>query len=166
MLKRIISLTLLSAMLLSCAAMAEAPGYEAVYSASNPIPEIVEHVRPAVVQVNCYAENWDPLSRVVTETDTGSASGTYIRVDDERTEAHRRKAGCNSCRKARLADAAFSTRNENSFTHLRCLRLNQSSPIYNDTLLLYQTRSAAATFFCSKIRFSLGLRRFSICAIM
>ena len=80
MLKRICSLMLLAAVLLSCAAMAEAPGYEAVYSVSNPIPEIAERVRPAVVQVICYTESWDPLTRVSSEDELGSGSGTYIRA--------------------------------------------------------------------------------------
>ena len=80
MLKRICSLMLLAAMLMSCAAVAEAPGYEAVYSAYNPIPEIAERVRPAVVQVNCYAENWDPVTRVSSEDELGSGSGSYIRA--------------------------------------------------------------------------------------
>ena len=81
MLKRICSLMLLAALLLTCAAAAEAPGYEAVYSTSNPIPEIAERVRPAVVQVICYTENWDPMTRVSSEDDLGSGSGSYIRAD-------------------------------------------------------------------------------------
>ena len=81
MLKRICALLLLSALLTSCAALAEAPSYDVVYSASNPIPDIADRVRPAVVEVKCYAETWDPVSRVVTEDDMGGGSGTYIRAD-------------------------------------------------------------------------------------
>ena len=81
MLKKTFVLMILVAMLLSCAAVAEAPGYEAVYSASNPIPEIAERVRPAVVQVICLAENWDPMSRVSSEDELGGGSGSYIRAD-------------------------------------------------------------------------------------
>ena len=80
MLKKLCALTLMAAMLATSAAIAEAPGYEAVYSASNPIPEIAERVRPAVVQVLCFAESWDPLTRVSSEDELGSGSGTYIRT--------------------------------------------------------------------------------------
>ena len=81
MLKKIFALTLTAAMLLMGAAVAEAPGYEAVYSAANPIPEIAERVRPAVVQVICLAESWDPITRTVSEDELGGGSGTYIRTD-------------------------------------------------------------------------------------
>ena len=81
--KKIFAILVLAAMLLSCAAVAEAPGYEAIYSADNPIPDIVDRVRPAVVQVNCYAETWDPLTRVASEEPLGGATGTYIRKDED-----------------------------------------------------------------------------------
>ena len=51
MLKRLLAAALVLA-LLGCAAFAETmPGYEIVYSAANPIPDIADRVRPAVVEV-------------------------------------------------------------------------------------------------------------------
>ena len=77
MLKKICALLLTVAMLL-CAAAAE--GYEAVYSAANPIPEIAARVRPAVVQVTSLQQNWDAATRATSETPLGSGSGCYIRA--------------------------------------------------------------------------------------
>ena len=50
-------------------------GYDAVYSAYNPIPEIAANVRPAVVQVITGSRGW--LSG--DTEDIGSGSGTFIR---------------------------------------------------------------------------------------
>ena len=80
MLKKLCALLLLAAMLL-CAAAAE--GYEAIYSASNPIPEIAARVRPAVVQVNSLQQNWDAVTRASSESPLGSGSGCYIREAED-----------------------------------------------------------------------------------
>ena len=40
------------------------PSYDIVYSSNNPIPEIAERVRPAIVQLNTKQESWDPATRV------------------------------------------------------------------------------------------------------
>ncbi len=80
MLKKLCSLLLLAALLL-CAAAAE--GYDVVYSASNPIPEIAARVRPAVVQVTSLQQNWDASTRTASESPLGSGSGCYIREADD-----------------------------------------------------------------------------------
>ena len=33
--------------------------YDVIYSSANPIPEIAERVRPAIVQLNTLQESWD-----------------------------------------------------------------------------------------------------------
>lgn len=58
-------------------------GYEAVYSAENPIPEIAANVRPSVVQVITSAATWDQRSREVSTEEIGYGSGTYFRALDE-----------------------------------------------------------------------------------
>ena len=83
MLKKLLAAALVLA-LLGCAAFAEAmPGYEIVYSAANPIPEIADRVRPAVVEVESYVEKWDAATRVSSEDLLGSGSGCYIRADED-----------------------------------------------------------------------------------
>ncbi len=62
-------------------AVAEAAaGYDVVYSAENPIPEIAANVRPSVVQVITSAATWDGRSREVSTEEIGYGSGTYIRT--------------------------------------------------------------------------------------
>ena len=58
-------------------------GYEAVYSAENPIPEIAANVRPSVVQVITSAATWDQRTREVSTEEIGYGSGTYFRALDE-----------------------------------------------------------------------------------
>ena len=58
-------------------------GYEAIFSSSNPVPEIAANVRPSVVQVITSGETWLSGSRDVSEQDLGSGSGTYIRALDD-----------------------------------------------------------------------------------
>ena len=58
-------------------------GYEAVYSADNPVPEIAANVRPSVVQVITSAATWDQRSREVSTEEIGYGSGTYFRALDE-----------------------------------------------------------------------------------
>ena len=55
------------------------PSYDIVYSSNNPIPEIAERVRPAIVQLNTKQESWDPQSRVAEVNDIGGGSACYIR---------------------------------------------------------------------------------------
>ncbi len=81
MLKKAIAL-LLSALLLGIAP-AGATGYDAIYSSSNPVPDIAEAVRPAVVQVISYQENWDPATRTASEMELSSGSGCYIRAGEK-----------------------------------------------------------------------------------
>lgn len=57
----------------------DAVGYDAVYSASNPVPEIAANIRPSVVQVIVSAKQWLTDTRTSTEQDIGFGSGTYIR---------------------------------------------------------------------------------------
>lgn len=83
MLKKISALMLALTMLLCGIATAEAPSYDVVYSSDNPIPEIAERIRPAIVQVICYQETWDPTTRVVSEQELGGGSGSYIRALEE-----------------------------------------------------------------------------------
>lgn len=80
MLKKLCTLLLLAVLLLSAAS---AEGYEVIYSASNPIPEIAARVRPAVVQVFSLQQNWDALTRATSETPLGSGSGCYIRASGD-----------------------------------------------------------------------------------
>ena len=82
MMKKLCAIALLLSLLMSCAAFAEAmPGYEIVYSTANPIPDIADRVRPAVVEVESYAESWDAVTRISSEDLLGSGSGCYIRAD-------------------------------------------------------------------------------------
>lgn len=64
------------------AAVEESPSYDIVYSAANPIPEIAERVRPAIVQLNTKVESWDPATRVAEVYDDGGGSACYIRKID------------------------------------------------------------------------------------
>ena len=88
-LARCLTLLLAAAMLSGMLALAEPaaqtdqpegePGYDIVYSSSNPIPAIAARVRPAIVQLNTKAESWDPLTRVAEVKDIGGGSACYIR---------------------------------------------------------------------------------------
>ena len=49
-----------------------------VYTSANPIPDIAERVRPAVVQVISVAKVWSPYTGETTETEMGYGSGVYI----------------------------------------------------------------------------------------
>ncbi|MBQ4088294.1 MAG: trypsin-like peptidase domain-containing protein [Clostridia bacterium] len=56
-------------------------GYEAIFTAANPVPEIAANVRPSVVQVITSGETWISGPNA-TEQDLGSGSGSYIRALD------------------------------------------------------------------------------------
>lgn len=62
------------------AALAQAPGYEAVYAQDNPVPAIVQAVRPAVVQVCAYQGQWTQEAGTVYRL-LAAGSGVYV---DER----------------------------------------------------------------------------------
>ena len=57
----------------------ENPSYDIVYSSNNPIPEIAERVRPAIVQLNTKQESWDPATRLAQVNEVGGGSACYIR---------------------------------------------------------------------------------------
>ena len=82
MLKKICALVLLAVLTVLAPAGALAASYDIIYSSENPIPEIAERVRPAVVQVNSICETWDATTRVASEETAGSGSGCYIRADE------------------------------------------------------------------------------------
>ena len=54
--------------------------FDAVYTSSNPVPEIAANVRPSIVQVIDSASAWDPSTRQVTTKETGYGSGTYFQA--------------------------------------------------------------------------------------
>lgn len=78
MTKKICCLILLAALLCGIAA-AESPSYDIIYTSENPIPDIADRVRPAVVQVFSACETWDPVTRVASVEDIASGSGCYFR---------------------------------------------------------------------------------------
>ena len=89
-LSRLLALVLAALMLAGMLALgapaeeaAEAPSYDIVYSASNPIPEIAERVRPAIVQITTKVETWDPATRVADVYEDSYGSATYFRKLDE-----------------------------------------------------------------------------------
>ena len=49
-----------------------------VYTSANPIPDIAERVRPAVVQVISMTKVWNPYTGETRETELGYGSGVYI----------------------------------------------------------------------------------------
>ena len=81
--KKLLCLALIAAMLLSCAVLAETTTYDAIYSSDNPIPDIADRVRPAVVLVTVYTENWDAATRESSVDKKAMGSGCYIRADED-----------------------------------------------------------------------------------
>ena len=81
MMKKICCLVLLIAVLCGVC-IAESPSYDIVYSSANPIPDIADRVRPAVVQVISSCETWDAKTRVASTEDVSSGSGCYFRDMD------------------------------------------------------------------------------------
>lgn len=80
MLKKILALCLMCALLMVCAA---AENYDVIYTSANPIPDIADRVRPAVVQVISRTEHWDAATRVASTQEMGYGSGCYIRADED-----------------------------------------------------------------------------------
>lgn len=70
-------------MLASFPGFAESTTYDVVYSASNPIPEIAARCRPAIVEITCSVENWDPDTREASVDPRFYGSATYIRADED-----------------------------------------------------------------------------------
>ena len=85
--KKLITWLILAALLCGCTAFAEteetAPGYDVIYSSSNPVPEIAEKVRPAVPVVEVYTESWDATTREASVDKSAQGSGCYILADEE-----------------------------------------------------------------------------------
>ena len=79
MMKKLLCLILLAVLLFSTG-IAESPSYDIVYSADNPIPDIADRVRPAVVQVISSCETWDANTRIASTEDVSSGSGCYFRA--------------------------------------------------------------------------------------
>lgn len=79
MLKKLLSLVVALTMLTCVFACAEEnPGYSVVYSSENPIPEIAENVRPAVVGIEGSVETWDAVTRQASVDKVSAGSGCYI----------------------------------------------------------------------------------------
>ena len=65
--------------------LAESTTYDVIYSTSNPIPEIAARCRPAIVEITCSIENWDPDTRQSSVDPRAYGSATYIRADEDGT---------------------------------------------------------------------------------
>ena len=72
-------------MLTSVPTMAESATYDVIYSSSNPIPEIAARCRPAIVEITCSVENWDPETRKSSVDPKAYGSATFIREDEDGT---------------------------------------------------------------------------------
>ena len=77
-LRRVAALALALMLLCGLSAVAEsdAATYELIYSASNPIPEIAERCRPAIVQISSSVENWNAETRQSSVDPTAYGSAT------------------------------------------------------------------------------------------
>ena len=84
--KNIIALILallLTLSLLTALGEGEGATYDIIYSSSNPIPEIAERCRPAIVDISSSVESWDPATRVASVDPTSFGSASYIRADED-----------------------------------------------------------------------------------
>jgi len=79
MLKKICAVLLALALCMACAV---AESYDVIYTSENPVPDIADRVRPAVVQVTSLCQYWDAVTRVSSDEEVGSGSGCYIRADE------------------------------------------------------------------------------------
>ena len=59
--------------------------YAAIYSTSNPIPEIAARCRPAIVDISNSVESWNPDTRVSSVDPVSFGSATFIRADEDGT---------------------------------------------------------------------------------
>ena len=87
LLARLLALMLAALMLSGMLAVAETaqteavnPSYDVIYTAENPIPDIADRVRPAIVQLITKAETWDAVTRVSDVYETGYGSACYFRA--------------------------------------------------------------------------------------
>ena len=87
LLARLLALLLAALMLNGMLAVAETaqteavnPSYDVIYTAENPIPDIADRVRPAIVQLITKAETWDAVTRVSDVYETGYGSACYFRA--------------------------------------------------------------------------------------
>lgn len=80
--KKIRALLLAALLLIAASAGAFAQSYDVIYTSENPIPDIADRVRPAVVQVKSLCENWDAATRIASQELLGAGSGCYIRSDE------------------------------------------------------------------------------------
>ena len=67
------------------AAAPEMATYAAIYSTSNPIPEIAARCRPAIVDISNSVESWNPDTRVSSVDPVSFGSATFIRADEDGT---------------------------------------------------------------------------------
>ena len=81
MFKRIFALTLCAALLFSCALAAKTVPYNAIYTSDNPVPDIADRARPAVVQVVTSCEVWDSATRISSSVEISGGSGCYFQAD-------------------------------------------------------------------------------------
>jgi len=82
MLKKICTLMLLAALFTGCLPGALSESYDVIYTSQNPVPDIADRVRPAVVQVTSLCQYWDAATRVSSEDELGFGSGCFIRADE------------------------------------------------------------------------------------
>ena len=70
-------------MLTGVPTIAESATYDVIYSSSNPIPEIAARCRPAIVEITCSVESWDPETRKSSVDPRAYGSATFIREDED-----------------------------------------------------------------------------------
>ena len=70
-------------MLSSFSGIAEGTSYDVIYSSENPIPEIAARCRPAIVEITCSVESWNPETREASVDPKFYGSATYIRTDED-----------------------------------------------------------------------------------
>ena len=82
-LRRCIALMAALMLLTGTVALAETTTYDAIYSASNPIPEIAARCRPAIVDISNSVESWNPETRAASVDPVSFGSATFIRADED-----------------------------------------------------------------------------------
>ena len=83
-LRRVVAVMTALVMLCGLSAFAEETiTYDIIYSSSNPIPEIAERCRPAIVEITSSVESWDPETRKASVDAASGGSATYIRADED-----------------------------------------------------------------------------------
>ena len=85
MLRRIAAAVAALAVMACLPAMADTVSYDSIYSSANPIPEIAERCRPAIVQISSSLEHWDPDTRESSVDPAFFGSATFIRADEDGT---------------------------------------------------------------------------------